>query len=85
MNSSNLTSNFDFKIGGNVKETAMISGGIIFVIAIIVVIIYFSIKNSQDNGGSTAQALIGNKTGSFCTSNAMCASNKCSKYNICVL
>lgn len=84
--SSNLisNSNFDWKIGGDGKETAMVVGGIILFIIFIGVVIYFSIKNTKDNGGSTAQALIGKKTGSFCTSDAMCASNKCNNYNICV-
>jgi uncharacterized protein YpmB len=84
---SNLlsNSNFDWKIGGDSKGTAMVIAGIILFIIIIGVIFYYSIKNTKDNGGSTAQAFIGKKTGSFCTNDAMCASNKCNKYNICDL
>jgi hypothetical protein len=78
-------SKVNFKKNSDDNMSGMMIGVIIFFIIIIGVIIYFVIKNTKDNGGSAAQALIGKKIGEFCTSNAMCASNKCNKYNICVL
>ena len=64
---------------------AMMIGGGILILGIIAVVIYFSIQNTKNNGGSITQAFVGKKTGSMCTSNSMCASNKCNKYNICIL
>lgn len=78
-------SNFDYIIGGGGKDMAMMIGGGILILGIIAVVIYFSIQNTKNNGGSTTQAFVGKKTGSMCISNAMCSSNKCNKYNICVL
>jgi hypothetical protein len=56
----------------------------IVVTCCIIFLIRYSITKSKDNNASTSQMLIGKKLGSFCSSDAMCASNKCSS-NICVL
>jgi hypothetical protein len=57
----------------------------IFVISCIVITI-FVIKKSNNNGSSSLQYLAGKKIGELCSSNGMCATNKCDpKLNICTL
>ena len=47
-------------------------------------ICWCSLKKGQSNGASKSQMIFGKGVGSFCSSNAMCSSNKCSS-SICVL
>jgi len=56
---------------------------LIFTCAMIFLIRY-SITKSKDNNASTSQMLFGKKVGSFCSSDQMCASNKC-RSSICVI
>ncbi len=63
----------------------LIIGLFLLGIVIAIVIIYFSIKNTLDNGGTVLQAFAGKKLGSLCDGNKMCASNKCNRFNVCSL
>jgi hypothetical protein len=47
-------------------------------------ICWCSLKKGQSNGASKSQMIFGKGVGNFCSSNAMCSSNKCSS-SICVL
>jgi hypothetical protein len=58
--------------------------GIIFLFICFLCVGYFMQKRQYDNGASTLQTHVGKKLGELCTSDAMCASNKCSR-NICIL
>jgi hypothetical protein len=47
-------------------------------------LIRYSITKSKDNSASTSQMFIGKKIGSLCSSDQMCASNKC-RSSVCVI
>jgi len=62
---------------------------IIIIISIIIVagtiaLGVYTYKKSKANGATYLQQQVGKKIGEFCSSDAMCGTNKC-KYNLCVL
>jgi len=54
----------------------IIGGGLLF-LAIIIGLTVFLWKKALGNGASVNQVLVGKGIGEFCTSDAMCGSNKC--------
>jgi hypothetical protein len=69
-----------------IKNYAMQGGIVVVVIGVIAAIIWFGVyifNRSKDNGASVTQMYVGKKPGELCTSDAMCATNKC-RNNFCV-
>ena len=57
--------------------------GIIF-LALVIALSVFLWKKALGNGASASQVMVGKKIGELCTSDAMCATNKC-RSNICII
>jgi hypothetical protein len=47
-------------------------------------ICWFTFRSGRNNGSSTSQIILGRGVGNFCSSDAMCSSNRC-RSSICVL
>ena len=56
--------------------------GIIVLFIIFIIAGYFMFKNNKKQGATTIQQFVGKKRGDLCSSNEMCASNKCLN-NVC--